>query len=279
MPIQRQSLNLANFHLSYLESNPGKEPLLLLHGLADHALVWSNLAEYLAPKYHIIAPDLRGHGESSKPKQGYTFREIIADLEALIRHLGWEKFHILGHSWSAKLVLIWANKHPELFQSMILVDPFFINKIPALFKVTFPLLYQFLPFLKLMQTFSSYQAAEKLAKTLKQYRGWSELQQRVFQAAIEQKTDGTWSSKFVIEARNQIFDDVMKVAGLRENIYIPTLFLKPKQGLNRTSWQLKPYKTYLKQLQIVEIPGNHWAFLVEPETFNSAVEKFLVKLT
>jgi len=53
-----------NIKLSYLEwENLGKPPLLLLHRLADQALVWSSLGEELAPDYHIVAPDLRGHGE------------------------------------------------------------------------------------------------------------------------------------------------------------------------------------------------------------------------
>ena len=79
MPI-RQTLDLPDIQLSYLEWNQGQTPLLLLHGLADHGLVWSSLGDYLGSNYHIVAPDLRGHGESSKPDQGYTFDDHIADL-------------------------------------------------------------------------------------------------------------------------------------------------------------------------------------------------------
>jgi pimeloyl-ACP methyl ester carboxylesterase len=274
---EHQTLNLSNIQLSYLEWNQakGKEPLILLHGLADNALVWSSLGDYLAPKYHIIAPDLRGHGESSKPEKGYTFAEVIADLEEFINNLGLTNAYILGHSWGAKLAVIWATQNPERFKSLILVDPFFIDRIPGFFKITFPLLYKILPFLKGMGPFSSYPEAERLAKTLKQYRGWSNLQQQAFAAGIEQKKDGTWTSKFTVQARNEIFEDVMRVAGLTKSIDIPTLFIKPTKGLNRTEWQLKPYKKYLTNLQICEVPGNHWAFLVQPQTFNLTVEKFL----
>lgn len=69
------------------KSRQKKQPLLLLHGLADLALVWVSLGDYLADKYHIVAPDMRGHGESGKPENGYTFEKAIADLEALIEHL------------------------------------------------------------------------------------------------------------------------------------------------------------------------------------------------
>jgi pimeloyl-ACP methyl ester carboxylesterase len=99
----RQTLNLSDFQLSYLEWNQGKEPLLLLHGLGNHGLVWSSLGDYLSDRYHIVAVDMRGHGYSSKPETGYTFEEAIADLEALLDHLGWQSTHIVAHSWCGKL--------------------------------------------------------------------------------------------------------------------------------------------------------------------------------
>ncbi len=277
--MKRHTLNLSNnLNLSYLEWNQGQKPLILLHGLADHALVWQSLGDYLAADYHIIAPDLRGHGESSKPETGYTFAEIVNDLEALLKHLNLTKINVLGHSWGAKLAAIWATNNPAIFNSLILVDPFFIDKMPSWIEVTFPFFYKVLPFLKMMGPFTNYASAEKLAKTLKQYQGWSDLQQQVFHEAMEQKSDGSWSSKFVVQARDEIFTDVMKVAGLTKNIDIPTLFVKPKQGLNRLEWQLKPYKKYLTNLQIIEITGNHWVFLVEPDSFNQTINEFLSKL-
>lgn len=274
----RQTLLLPDIQLSYLEWNQGKEPLLLLHGLADHALVWSSLGDYLAQRYYIVAPDLRGHGTSSKPVSGYTFADIIADLEALMDRLGWSAAHIVGHSWSGKLALIWARLHPQRFRSLILVDPFFIGKLPSWMKLTFPILYRRLSFLKTMGPFTSYEQAEQQARQLNQYQGWSALQQSVFQAGMEQKPDGSWGSKFVVQARDQIFTEVMRVAGLCAPIAIPTLFLQPEKGLNRTNWQLKPYKTYLNNLRICQVPGNHWPFLVEPEAFNRVLEEFLKDL-
>ncbi|MGK7876850.1 MAG: alpha/beta fold hydrolase [Xenococcaceae cyanobacterium] len=273
----RQTLNLSDIQLSYLEWNQGQEPLILLHGLGDHALVWLSLGDYLAPSYHVVAPDMRGHGESSKPERGYTFADAIADLEALMDRLGWSSAHIVGHSWTGKLLPIWATQNPDRLRSLIMVDPIFIWKMPSLLKLTFPLLYGVLPFIKGMGPFANYEEAQQLAQKLKQYQGWTPLQQQVFQAGIEQKSDGTWRSKFAVPARNQIFEDVMRVPGFTKPIEIPTLFVKPETGLNRMEWQLKPYKTYLKNLHICEVPGNHWAFLVQPEAFNRTVEAFLAE--
>ncbi|MGB3512438.1 MAG: alpha/beta hydrolase [Microcoleaceae cyanobacterium] len=280
MAYTRKSLNLPEIQLSYLEwqleeKSDKKQPLLLLHGLADLALVWSKLGDYLSAKYHIIAPDMRGHGESEKPESGYSFEKTIADLEALMKHLNWSSAHILGHSWTAKLACIWAIKNPERFKSMILVDPIFIGKMPGLIKLTFPILYRTLETLKGMGPFDSYEQAETQAKQLGKYAGWSQLQQMVFTEGIEEKVDGKWGSKFVIPARDEIFEEVMQVAGLTEYIDVPTLFIQPEKGVNRSELQIKPYRKYLRNLKMEKIPGNHWAFLVEPEKFNQTVGGFL----
>jgi pimeloyl-ACP methyl ester carboxylesterase len=272
---QRQTFTNNSMEISYLQWSDRGMPLLLLHGMADHALVWSSLGDYLSSNYQVIAPDLRGHGESGKPATGYHFQDYIGDLRALINHLGWTQAHILGHSWSAKIAAIWATQQPEVFKSLILVDPFFIDKMPSWIRITFPILYQVLPFLKITRSFDSYQSIEAIARQLKQYKGWSNLQQEVFKNAIEQKADGSWSSKFTLSARGEIFEDLMGFAGLTKALDIPSLLILPQQGLNRTAWQIQSYKKYLTSLEIKKIPGNHWAFLGEPEIFNQAVAEFL----
>ncbi|MEG4940101.1 alpha/beta hydrolase [Microcoleus sp. F4-D5] len=276
----RKTLQLPDIELSYLEWQPetGKEKvprLLLLHGLADSACVWTSFGNYLSNRYHIVAPDMRGHGESSKPKTGYTFKSAIADLEALMAHLNWPDAHILGHSWTGKLAPIWARQNPDRFCSMILVDPIFITKLPAALKLTLPIVYRRLDCLKCVGPFATLSQAEAAAKQSGEYADWSDVQQRVFQQQIEQKSDGTWGSKFAIAARNQIFAEVMKVAGLTENIEIQTLFVQPEKGVNRMDWQMQPYNRYLKNLTVAKVPGNHWSFLTEPETFNQTVADFL----
>ncbi len=276
----RNTLHLPEIELSYLEWQPetGKEKvprLLLLHGLADSACVWTSLGNYLSNRYHIVAPDMRGHGESRKPKTGYTFKSAIADLEALMAHLNWSDAHILGHSWTGKLAAIWARQNPDRFCSMILVDPIFITKLPAAIKLTLPIVYRKLDCLKCVGPFATLSQAEAAAKQSGEYADWSEVQQMVFQHQIEQKSDGTWGSKFTIAARNQIFAEVMKVAGLTENIDIQTLFVQPEKGVNRMAWQMQPYNRYLKNLTVAKVPGNHWSFLTEPDTFNQTVADFL----
>lgn len=271
----RKTLSTSDIQLSYLEWNQGQEPLILLHGMADHALVWSSLGDYLKSDYHIIAPDMRGHGESSKPEKDYTFKSAISDLEALMDKMEWSAAHIVSHSWTGKLAAIWARENPARLKSITLVDPIFIWKMPSFLKIIFPLLYRVLPFLKSMGPFTSYEAAEQTIKQLSQYQNWSSLQQQVFQAAIAQKPDGTWGSKFTIAARDGIFDAVMEVPGFIHPVDTPALFIQPEKGVNRQNWQIQPYKTNLKNLLIRQVPGNHWPFLTNPTEFNQTVASFL----
>ncbi|AFZ26040.1 putative hydrolase or acyltransferase of alpha/beta superfamily [Cylindrospermum stagnale PCC 7417] len=274
----RQTLSKPDIQLSYLEwYQQGGEPLLLLHGLGDHALVWSSLGDYLKLDYHIVAPDMRGHGDSSKPESDYSFEIAIADLEALMDKLGWSSAHVVSHSWTGKLAAIWARQNPERLRSITLVDPIFIWKIPGFFKITFPLLYRVLPFLKSMGPFASYEAAEQQIRQLAQFQQWTPIQQQVFQAGIEQKPDGTWGSKFTIAARDRIFEAVMQVPGFITPLDIPALFIQPEKGVNRQDWQIQPYKTYLKNLHLCQLPGNHWPFLTHPKEFNQTVANFLAE--
>ncbi|MEA5620730.1 alpha/beta hydrolase [Cronbergia sp. UHCC 0137] len=271
----RQTLTKPDIQLSYLEWNQGQEPLILLHGLGDHAGVWSSLGDYLATDYHIVAPDMRGHGDSSKPEKDYTFESAIADLEALMDQLEWSTAHVVSHSWTGKLAAIWARINPKRLKSITLVDPIFIWQMPSFFQLTFPLLYRVLPFLKSMGPFASYQQAEQQIRQLSQYQGWNSLQQQVFQAGIEQKPDGSWGSKFTIAARDGIFQAVMQVPGFITPIDTPALFIQPQKGLNRQNWQIRPYKTNLKNLVFCQVPGNHWPFLTHPAEFNQTVASFL----
>ena len=249
---------------------------MLLHGLADCGLVWQSLAEALGDRYCCIAPDLRGHGDSSKPPEAeYSAQIFAADLESLAKHLELEKVQVVAHSWAAKVALVWARQQPDRIGSLILVDPFFVNRLPGVLQLTFPLLFRTLPFLKVMGPFADEAAAIAVARTLKQYRGWSALQAWVFRAGMEPQPDGSWKSKFAIAARNGVFQDTLRSSGLTEAIATPTCLMLPEQGLNRTAFQIRPYKRYLTHLSITTIPGNHWPHLSDPQTFDRAVATFL----
>ncbi|MEM9265152.1 MAG: alpha/beta hydrolase [Cyanobacteria bacterium P01_F01_bin.13] len=275
----RKTISANQIELSYLDWQTEGEPVLLLHGLADHALGWSAAGERLAANYHPVAVDMRGHGESSKPDSGYDFDTVMHDLVQLMEHLGWPAAHIVGHSWSGKVATYWATRQPEKFLSMVLVDPIFVYGVPGIFRLTFPLFYGTLPFLKGMGPFTDWDTAIEQGKQMKQYRDWNPLQESVFRESLEEKSNEQIGSKFTQAARDGIFDAVLRVPGLIKEIQVPSLFMQPEAGVNRFDWQLKPYQKYLKNLEIQPVQGNHWAFLVEPAAFSKALINFLEGLS
>jgi pimeloyl-ACP methyl ester carboxylesterase len=161
---------------------------------------------------------------------------------------------VIAHSWAAKVALFWARQCPQRLRHLILVDPFFVNRLPAIFRPTFPILYRTLPFLKVMGPFAELEQAQTVAQGLKQYQGWSAQQQAIFHAGMVQQADGQWRSKFAIAARNGVFDDILQTAGLTAPLPTPTTLLLPQAGLNRMAWQTRPYHQYLTQLQVQTIP-------------------------
>lgn len=77
-------------------------PVLLLHGYPQSLAMWARIGPVLAERFTVVAADLRGYGDSSKPaclpdRSNYSFRAMAADQASLMRALGFESFHVIGH--------------------------------------------------------------------------------------------------------------------------------------------------------------------------------------
>jgi haloacetate dehalogenase len=99
-------------------------PLLLLHGFPQTHVMWHAVAPKLAQHFTVIAPDLRGYGDSAKPAgtAAYSFREMAADPLALMRDLGFARFHLVGHDRGARTAHRMALDAPEAVQSLTVMD-------------------------------------------------------------------------------------------------------------------------------------------------------------
>src|SRR3990172_6977376 len=83
---------------TYGQHRPGNTPVLLIHGSTQTGYsCWNKVAPLLAEDFFVIAPDCRGHGQSDNPDMSYSFREMAADMAALIQALGFARAHIVGH--------------------------------------------------------------------------------------------------------------------------------------------------------------------------------------
>lgn len=103
--------------------NQGDRPaVLLLHGLTSCAETWSLVAPALAEGMRVLAPDLRGHGETAKPDGGYDYQSICRDLVGLLDGLGVETTAVAGHSWGASIGALMAADYPQRVSHLALVD-------------------------------------------------------------------------------------------------------------------------------------------------------------
>jgi pimeloyl-ACP methyl ester carboxylesterase len=121
-PHQARNITLAAGHTLRYNEWPGDGPnLILLHGSAGYGLMYEWTAGYLGSRFHIFAPDQRGHGDSDKPDGTYSAQEYAEDLHQFINALGLGSAVVGGHSLGGRVSQVFAATYPSECQGIILV--------------------------------------------------------------------------------------------------------------------------------------------------------------
>ncbi|MFA5119975.1 alpha/beta fold hydrolase [Zavarzinia sp.] len=110
--------------LHYVDwGNEEAPPLILVHGGNDHCRSWDWVAQRLADRFHVIAPDLRGHGDSDHaPGSHYPTHGFILDLAQLIEQRRLAPVNILAHSWGGAVSLLYAGIYPENVAKLMVIE-------------------------------------------------------------------------------------------------------------------------------------------------------------
>jgi pimeloyl-ACP methyl ester carboxylesterase len=103
--------------------NPGRPPVVLLHGLGSRGQSWWPVIAGLSERFHLYQVDLRGHGASGRPPSGYRVEDYASDLDAVIDALELQDPRIMGHSLGALATLYWASRHPTRAAALVVEDP------------------------------------------------------------------------------------------------------------------------------------------------------------
>jgi len=281
-----QSYISQRLRLHYVDwGNPGAPPLILIHGGQDHCRNWDWVAEDLRRDYHIIAPDLRGHGDSAwSPSGEYGMSAYVYDIAQLIHQQKLAPVRIIAHSMGGNVALRYAGVYPETVSKLVAIEG--LGPSPAM-----------------MARRRQASAPERMRGWIEQKRGFAGRTPRRY-ASIEeafarmqtenkhltpeqaryltvhgaaQNEDGSYSWKFDNYCRSNSPTDLSErdIQALWANIACPVLFVNGKE-----SWASNPdtdgRMKYFKNGQVVEFEGaGHWVHHDRLDAFLETARAFL----
>jgi pimeloyl-ACP methyl ester carboxylesterase len=175
-----------NIDLHYIEHNPkGSPTLVLIHGLTANAHAFDGLiAHGLTKHFHLISPDLRGRGLSSKPAFRYALEDHAQDILGLLDHLNIGKALLGGHSYGGLLSVYIAANYPDRVEKLIILDAAaeMNPNAPAMLGPTLS---------RLDKTFPSYESYLAEMKASPQNTFWDKNMETYYRADANTREDGT----------------------------------------------------------------------------------------
>lgn len=272
--------------LRYVDwGNPGAPPLILLHGGRDHSRSWDWTAEALRTKWHVIAPDLRGHGDSEwSPDGDYGTLANLYDLAQLIHQQGLAPVTIVAHSFGGNIALRYAGTYPENVRRLVAIEGLGPSPRMLADRLSKP------PGKRLRDWIEAKRASA--GRTPRKYASIDEALQRMKEAnaylsdaqarhltihGVSQNEDGTYSWKF--DPYMRIFPPFdMAQADIEQlwaAISCPTLLMYGEK-----SWASNPEKdgraTHFRNASVILFENaGHWLHHDQFDRFMSELDAFL----
>jgi pimeloyl-ACP methyl ester carboxylesterase len=245
--------------------NPQLPPMLLLHGLQDSAHCWDQYAERVRDRYHVIALDHRGHGDSPWADT-YHLEDYLTELAAVIEALGLDALVLIGHSAGGKNAFIHTSRHPERIAKLVIVemDPDAVNPGSANMFVRYrsesddyPDLAAVVERLRSRQPRSSEAVLEHDARHLTKASALGGLTwKRDRDLVVKYERPDAWAA-------------LPKIA-------VPTLIVRGADSPLLTAPVAARMDQAIPDSRLVAIPdAGHWVHLEQPERFAEAVDAFL----
>jgi pimeloyl-ACP methyl ester carboxylesterase len=121
---QSMFLMVNGLRVHYLDwGNPSAPPVVCVHGYTSSAQAFNAPARHFQGRFHTIAPDVRGHGESAwSPTEAYHYHDQISDLGGVVDQLGLEQFTLIGTSMGGIIAMAYAAAHPERLLRLVIND-------------------------------------------------------------------------------------------------------------------------------------------------------------
>jgi len=272
--------------LHYVDwGNEGAPPLVLVHGGRDHCRNWDWVAARLRDRYHVIAPDLRGHGDSEwAVGSSYALSEYVYDLAQLIHQTGVAPVPIVGHSLGGMIALRYAGIYPDNVTRLVAIEGLGGTR-------------------EMLAKAAAKRPDERLGKWIELTRGLSGRPPRRYDTlehayrrmeeenphltaeqarhltvhGANQNEDGTFSWKFDNYVRIFPAYDLPEdqVHALWARIACPTLLVRGTE-----SWAEDPREDgradHFQNVQVLNIDGaGHWSHHDQTDVFMAALDEFL----
>ena len=119
--------DVRDLRMRYLDWGGDGTPVLALHGLASSAHWYDITAPLLRERFRIVAPDQRGHGQTTQASRGYDWHSVASDAVGLLDVLGIEKAIVFGHSWGGNVAVSTASHYPERVEALVMIDGGFFS--------------------------------------------------------------------------------------------------------------------------------------------------------
>lgn len=119
--MQQQTIRANGIRINAWVGGEG-DPVLLLHGYPQTGQMWRKVAPQLLNQFSVVCPDLRGYGDSDKPRDGYDKRSMARDMKEVMDALGFERFALVGHDRGARVAHRLAVDHPKSVKNLTVLD-------------------------------------------------------------------------------------------------------------------------------------------------------------
>lgn len=269
-----QYLDSRGLRLHYLDwGKNGKQSMLLLHGFMAHAHAWDEFAVGFLDRYHILALDQRGHGESQwSEDEAYSLDDHFSDIANLVDVLELKNFILVGHSMGGRNALFYTACHPQNIQKLVVVDARPANSIEAAKRLKHDLLH--LP----LQA-SSLDEIVQTIQTLYPYLSVEICQSLVSHGYKEGMPGGPFVPKY--DARMGFHSDQMgciteDLWPFVKNVTCPTLIVRGEGSPFLSREDAQKMREMIPKGEWVEIPhATHMPLHENPGIFRKVVSDFL----
>lgn len=252
-------LKINDIRMHYVAEGRGV-PLLLIHGLGGSSMDWEAQTAEFSKRYRVLAPDLRGHGQSDKPAGAYSMAMFAVDMAALLRSEGVSQAHVVGLSLGGGVAFQLALDHPRLVKSLTIV-----NSGPHAIMETFAAKFAIQLRFVIIRLFGLQKLGEIVAKKL--FAGQDALRQ-TFIERFRVNQPGPYQASL----RAFIGWSVMNRL---DEIRCPFLALTADQDYTPVAYK-QNYVSKIQGAQLVVVPDSHHALPMEkPAAFNRALTAFL----